>query len=150
MRTQIRKLNPNETYCCTKEDVRMFFGNDDIKIIFGIYNMSRNETRNSYKYRPNKKCNDRIIARMVVLKNTVDFLNLPLNSRLCFFIMNKTGYTDELRHKFVTEVLPKLKELYDEHKNEDPYENHGVFAVTVGLKDNEYNFYEEKAYRNIK
>lgn len=141
MRTQIKGLNPNETYCCTKEDVKSFFSDADIKVIFGLYNMSRNERVNSKQYSPYKNCSDRIIARMVVHKRCVRF-GLESCSYLSFFILNKEGYSEELRLKFVTEILPKLKEIYEKHKNDEYIEKHGAFNVTIGLKESNFNLYE--------
>lgn len=140
MRTRIKGLNSNETYCCTKEDVKIFFGDADIDIYFGVFNMSRNEKENSIQYRPNKNCDDRIIAHMVVCKRYLSRHGLELNSYLSFFIMNKEGYSDGLRLQFVTEILPKLKELYEKHK-EDDLQGKERFNVTIGLKNDCFNLY---------
>lgn len=140
MRTSIKGLNSNETYCCIKEDVKSFFGDADIDVYFGTFNMSRNENKNSIQYRPNKNCEDRLIARMVVSKRYVDVTGLELNSYLSFFIMNKDGYSDELRLKFVAEILPELKELYEKHK-EDDLQGKERFNVTIGLKNDCFNLY---------
>lgn len=142
MRSKIRGLNPNETYCCTKEDVKAYFNNEDIDVYFGIFSFSRKEEENSRKYRINKKCNDIIIAKMVVHKRCINKLGSDSGSSLKFFILNKITYPQELRLKFVTEVLPKLKEIYEKHKDDDIKVNRGALSVTIGLNKEQFNFYE--------
>ena len=140
MRIQSKGLNPNETYCCTQKDVKSFFGDTDIEIFFGIFNISRNESLNSEKYRPHKTCDDRIIAKMVLHKRTIDCNGYNASPYISFFIMDKKGYTSEMRLKFISEVLPKLRELYDEHIS--GIDDNGTFAVTVGIKEMHFNLYE--------
>lgn len=142
MRTEIRGLNPNETYCCTKEDVKAYFNKEDIDVHFGILNLSRKEEENSRKYRLNKKCTDIIIAKMVVHKRYINEFGSDSGSYLSFFILNKITYPQELRLKFVSEVLPKLKEIYEKHKDDDIKANRGALSITIGLNKEQFNFYE--------
>ena len=142
MRVEIKGLNSNEVYCCKKSDIKAVFGDTDINVYFGVLNIRRDERSNSVFYRPDKKCKARIIAQFIVHKRYINRIGTESEPRLKFFILEKSYYTEELHLKFVTEVLPELRRFYEIHKDDDPIINHGEFSLTIGLKDDNFNFYE--------
>ena len=75
-------------------------------------------------------------------KRYINRIGTESEPRLKFFILEKSYYTEELHLKFVTEVLPELRRFYEIHKDDDSIINHGEFSLTIGLKDDNFNFYE--------
>ena len=143
MKIQIKGLNSNEIYCCTQEDVKLTFGDTDIDVIFGGFNISRREKVNSEKFRPYKKCSDIIVAKMVIHKNEIKHHGLSLGSYLIFFIMDKKDFLNEYCQIFKKEVLPKLRLVYNDFNKMIDF-NKKTYSVTVGLKGGCFNLYELK------
>ena len=140
---KVRPLNRNEIYCCTPKSLKNLFREEDITIRFGE-GISRNEEKNNRKYRPNKKCNDRILAFMVVRKSRLNRFGFMNSSYLRIFILNAEQQNFDLCERFESETLPILYRLYLAHKNDDDLANDGAFCVTVGLNGDKINIYEDK------
>lgn len=136
-------LNENEIYCCTKKEVKTAFKDCKLSVYFGLFNFSRDEKKSNEENRPYKNCSDRIVANFVV-KNAK--FEDTFESYLIFYILNKKGYTEDIHIKFVTEVLPKLRLLYEKHRNIEYYQNK-AYEVTVGLKEDIFTFYEKIPYQ---
>lgn len=145
MTIKMRGLNPNETYCCTKRELKAVFKETDIDVYFG-YSISRQELQNNKAYSIDKKSDDRIVASMMVGKERALPEGIMMGSSLRFFILDKKSFTEKDREIFGTEVLPKLHSIYQEHKDEFDLIN-GLFCVVVGLsKSGEFNYYEARHF----
>lgn len=117
---KIRGLNPNETYCCTKQDVLRFFDNaEDMSIDFGYSGFqSRNEKRDGYLNRRSCEKQFKVIARMDIYdKGGINLLSGK--TFLSFYILNKEDFVSELIQKFKIQMLPQLFQLYSKYKNSD-------------------------------
>lgn len=145
MTIKMRGLNPNETYCCTKRDLKAVFKETDIDVYFG-YSISRQEMQNNKTYRIDKKNNDRIAVSMMVGKKRELPEGITMGASLRFFILDKNSFTEKNREIFRAKVLPKLYDIYQEHKDECDMIN-GLFCVVVGLSNSgEYNYYETRHF----
>ncbi len=137
-----RGLNPNETYCCTIRDVKQVFGKADIQVYFG-YNICRKEKDNRKYYQSNKKFDEILVASMSLFNST--FYN-EMYWIMHFFILEKKEYNENAYNKFIKEALPKLYKLYEQHKEDNPYEK-GAYSVVVGYDGERFNFFDETDYK---
>lgn len=138
MTIKLRALNLNETYICTKKELKSVFKNADLDVYFGTCMQSREEEKNNFFYRPNRGCKDRIVANLIVGKDRICVNNISLGSCLKFYILKRDGYTDELHSLFVDDVLPKLFDLYNKYKDREQE----IYCITVGLNNGKFIFYK--------
>lgn len=143
MRDKIRGLNQDETYLCKPKEVLAFFKGENIKITFG-YVFSRNEEENSKRYLNSYKIrntkNDRIVSCMFVGKEY--YRNGAVSGPyLDIFLLKKKGITDEIREKYLKEVLPEMVRKYKDH-NRDDFLQEQSYRLIVVLRDKEFKFYE--------
>ena len=143
MTIKSRALNTNETYICTKKELKSVFKNADIDVYFGTCMQSREEEKNNFFYRPKRDCKDRVVANLIVGKDRICVNNISLGSCLKFYILKKDGYTDELQRLFADKVLPKLFDFYTKFKDKE----HEIYNMTVGLSNGNFNFYESMVYK---
>ena len=143
MKVEIRGLNQDETYLCKPKEVLSFFKGENIKITFG-YVFSRNEEENSKRYLNSYQIrntkNDRIVSSMFVGKEY--FRNGAVSEPyLKIFLLKKKGITDEIREKYLKEVLPEMVRKYKDH-NRDDFLQEQSYCLIVVLRDKEFKFYE--------
>ena len=143
MKVEICGLNQDETYLCKPKEVLAFFKGENIKITFG-YVFSRNEEENSIRYLNSYKIrntkNDRIVSSMFFGKEY--FRNGGVSEPyLKIFLLKKKGITDEIREKYLKEVLPEMVRKYKNH-NRDVFLQEQSYRLIVVLRDKEFKFYE--------
>lgn len=143
MKVEICGLNQDETYLCKPKEVLAFFKGENIKITFG-YVFSRNEEENSKRYLNSYKIrntkNDRIVSSMFFGKEY--FRNGGVSEPyLKIFLLKKKGITDEIREKYLKEVLPEMVRKYKNH-NRDVFLQEQSYRLIVVLRDKEFKFYE--------
>ncbi len=93
---------------------------------------------NSYKIRNTK--NDRIVSSMFFGKEY--FRNGGVSEPyLKIFLLKKKGITDEIREKYLKEVLPEMVRKYKDH-NRDVFLQEQSYRLIVVLRDKEFKFYE--------
>ena len=143
MKVEICGLNQDETYLCKPKEVLAFFQGENIKITFG-YVFSRNEEENSKRYLNSYKIrntkNDRIVSSMFFGKEY--FRNGGVSEPyLKIFLLKKKGITDEIREKYLKEVLPEMVRKYKNH-NRDVFLQEQSYRLIVVLRDKEFKFYE--------
>lgn len=143
MKVEICGLNQDETYLCKPKEVLAFFKGENIKITFG-YVFSRNEEENSKRYLNSYKIrntkNDRIVSSMFFGKEY--FRNGGVSEPyLKIFLLKKKGITDEIREKYLKEVLPEMVRKYKDH-NRDDFLQEQSYRLIVVLRDKEFKFYE--------
>ena len=143
MKVEICGLNQDETYLCKPKEVLAFFKGENIKITFG-YVFSRNEEENSKRYLNSYKIrntkNDRIVSSMFFGKEY--FRNGGVSEHyLKIFLLKKKGITDEIREKYLKEVLPEMVRKYKNH-NRDVFLQEQSYRLIVVLRDKEFKFYE--------
>ena len=124
-------------------EVLAFFKGENIKITFG-YVFSRNEEENSKRYLNSYKIrntkNDRIVSSMFFGKEY--FRNGGVSEPyLKIFLLKKKGITDEIREKYLKEVLPEMVRKYKNH-NRDVFLQEQSYRLIVVLRDKEFKFYE--------
>ena len=71
MNVEMRKLNPNETYCCSIHEYKKFFKPSELHVSFGIQ-FSRDEKENSKFYHPKNNSNNIIINSLKHFRETED------------------------------------------------------------------------------
>lgn len=147
MTIKYRALNSNETYCCTKNDIKTILGNLDVSVYFGHLIPSRNEKLNNLSECPGKNSADRVLAKMVVCKNRIGISNLPIKSYIIFYILNKEKSLENLRELFMEEAMPQMVLFYNKHKDDDDLSNFGAASLTVTLVNNSFRFYTGKVKR---
>ena len=143
MKVEICGLNQDETYLCKPKEVLAFFKGENIKITFG-YVFSRNEEENSKRYLNSYKIrntkNERIVSSMFFGKEY--FRNGGVSEPyLKIFLLKKKGITDEIREKYLKEVLPEMVRKYKNH-NRDVFLQEQSYRLIVVLRDKEFKFYE--------
>ena len=143
MKVEICGLNQDETYLCKPKEVLAFFKGENIKITFG-YVFSRNEEENSKRYLNSYKIrntkSDRIVSSMFFGKEY--FRNGGVSEPyLKIFLLKKKGITDEIREKYLKEVLPEMVRKYKNH-NRDVFLQEQSYRLIVVLRDKEFKFYE--------
>ena len=143
MKVEICGLNQDETDLCKPKEVLAFFKGENIKITFG-YVFSRNEEENSKRYLNSYKIrntkNDRIVSSMFFGKEY--FRNGGVSEPyLKIFLLKKKGITDEIREKYLKEVLPEMVRKYKNH-NRDVFLQEQSYRLIVVLRDKEFKFYE--------
>ena len=134
-----RTLNRNEIFCCSKKDVKNFFGNCDIIINFASYH--RNYQINSLRKKKNKNIKGKIIASLSIF-NTLGQIgsNGSHNIYLYFYVLKKEKYSEELEKIFISQYLSKLKDFYNKYKDFDKI--NGEFEAVIELKYNELIWHE--------
>ena len=146
MSFRVRRLNQDETFCCSKQDVIRVFGKIDesFTIDFGyISTYSRDETKNGDKRLcvrkgfNNPECYG--LVDMEIGKS--DFAGLGF---LAFHILKKSHYSNAQKQKFVKEALPKIHLLFEKYmrkavKDEDGFRR---YYLEVIMKDAEFIFKE--------
>lgn len=146
MNVEMRKLNPNETYCCSIHEYKKFFKPSELHVSFGIQ-FSRDEKENSKFYHPKNNSNNIIILKMCVCKERINRFGYKNVSYVNFFIIPKNKFSEILHEKFIMVILPEIRKFYDLHKDDDDILNGGAACLLVGLSNCEYHFYEEAVYR---
>ena len=118
MSFRVRRLNPDETFCCSKHDVISVFGKIDesFTVDFGyISTFSRDGAKNGDKRASVRKgFNDPKCYALIGMEiGKSDFMGLGF---LAFYILKKSYYSDKQRQKFVKEILPEVYSLFKKYK----------------------------------
>lgn len=142
MKIKMRKLNPNESYCCSLSEIKSIFQKDSIRIYMGRQ-QSRDEIVNSDLVRPNKTIKGMILAQIRVCAKRINRFGLQNSSYVNLYILNKSDFSDSLHKKFLEEVLPVLKKFYDTYKDTNVKEMDRAPRLTVSLYNGVFNFYED-------
>lgn len=88
-----RGLNTNETYCCTKKDVKAVFCEENLNVYFGYSNIhSRNEVENSKSLNWWSDKSEPVVAMLSIYGRNHKFLSN--HTSLSFFIIDKIGYNN--------------------------------------------------------
>ena len=84
-----------------------------------------------------KRCSLSLRGRILRL-HSVMFL---AGTNLKIFLLKKKGITDEIREKYLKEVLPEMVRKYKDH-NRDDFLQEQSYRLIVVLRDKEFKFYE--------
>lgn len=116
MRIKSKCLNSDETFCCSKKDLRLIWGaEDDVTIYFGCAIKSR-AGYNFFHAKKLKITDTRVLlCELEVYARTWDDRYPEKDATLWVHIIKAKDYSDEWRSKFCTEVLPVMKERYNEY-----------------------------------
>ena len=109
-------LNSDETFCCFKKDLRQIWGaEDDVKAYFGCDIKSR-AGYNFFHAKKLKITDTRVLlCDLDVYARTWDDRYPEKSATLWVHIIKKKEYSDEWRSKFCAEILPVIKERYNEY-----------------------------------
>lgn len=109
-------LNSDETFCCFKKDLRQIWdAEDDVTIYFGCDIKSR-VGYNFFNAKKLKITDTRVLlCSFYMHTKTDDGVYNEKKATLWVHIIKKKEYSDEWRSKFCTEVLPVMKERYNEY-----------------------------------
>lgn len=109
-------LNSDETFCCFKKDLRQIWSaEDDVKAYFGCIIKSR-AGYNFFHAKKLKITDTRVLlCDLDVYARTWDDRYPEKKATLWVHIIKKKEYSDEWRSKFCSEILPVIKERYNEY-----------------------------------
>lgn len=134
----VRGLNSNETYCCKPNEVKAIFKNDKIDILFGTQ-ISRDPIKNSVVYCLNKKNKGIAVAVIRAFRPYMSRFGWEEYSRVKFFILRKSMYSEKLQSEFEQNILPLMKLFYDKHKNDDGTdENAGAAELVIYIENGKF------------
>ena len=145
-----RKLNNNELFCCTVNDIKSVFqNNDDFEVNFAyFYRHFAEDIDRRYNGKDNRKKRfaGKIVMSMYVAKvkeiQHEKFVMKCLPSAN-FYVLKDTEFTEVLHSAFVKDILPKMYKAYNEHKNDDPNYRGGKYCMMVELLNGKFTIHEE-------
>ena len=130
-----RNINKNERFACTIKDVKSIFSKFDIYISFGY--LKRNFVFDSRDHK-HPDIDGTIVSSASVHANTGD-------NSLCFYVVNKNGFTDENSKEFTEICLPNIYAWFESSLRRENTKILGALssnAFVVSLYENRYYFYD--------
>lgn len=109
-------LNSDETFCCFKKDLRQIWGaEDDVTAYFGCIIKSR-AGYNFFHAKKLKITDTRVLlCSFCTHTKTGNECYNEADATLWVHMIKKKEYSDEWRSKFCAEILPVIKERYNEY-----------------------------------
>ena len=136
-----RALNKNETFCCSKNDIKKIFGASEILANFAYYGGRHFEKdKRFYKGIMPK---GQMIAELSfsnVTHQVDDYTVLPWT--INFYVLKKEEYPQELHEKFVSDILPKLFEKFQKHESERYKQEIGSILIIVNFFEKDFSIRE--------
>lgn len=136
MGVKYRKLNSDETYCCTKNDITTIFNKADIDINFGYMGFRDSKYNSTYKNKKHAKQGGILLLTMV-LRNNYELLGIPIKSSISIYIIKKNDFNQKLEDKFKKDILPKMFDLYESYFDHSSQQEKSI-QINVWLKDGDF------------
>ena len=143
MEIRAKGINENEKFSCSKNDIKVLFGDMDIRINFARFHRFFQYNSEYTK----SKISGKIIAYVFINYKDQTFANKKNRPSLDLFVLNNNEFNNVLQDKFVNVFLPKLRELIIANEKEDHSVKKGYYHIYVELKNSELFLHEYFAMR---
>ena len=129
MKIYSRPLNDGEMFCTSIKAAKSVFQDTEVKLCFGEFGRQYNPYKNEFGYGYYKKnIKGTVVASMILHPG----VKSPL---LGFYVIKSDSISDSMKDYFETDVLCKLRRIYDDFCDGDPREQKDTIIWIEWLND---------------